>query len=291
MRGTKDMKIFRKIIILFLSVLVISLYITVTNYNQKIAQNISVTNNVLQKYNEKEKSNKDAFSSKDVPLKYNDKGVCVLMYHSIDYEKNNGLRTPKEQFEKQIRYIKDNGYTTLTLNELYNFFANNKPVPKKSVVLTFDDGYLDNYKNAYPILKQYGIKATIFVITNTIDKDSKYMNSMQLRKLQNDGIDIESHTLNHEDLSSLSYERQLKILTQSKQNLEKMLDKKINYIAYPCGKYNSDTLRAARDSGYIMAFATGNRTARKCNGIFALHRIGVIYGDGIEVLAGRLQNE
>ncbi|WP_315119172.1 polysaccharide deacetylase family protein [uncultured Clostridium sp.] len=229
--------------------------------------------------------------SEEIPLKYNDEGVCVLMYHSIGYEKNNGLRMPEQQFREQMKYIKDNGYTTLTMDELYSFFTENKPIPKKSLVITFDDGYLDNYKYAYPILKEFDLKATIFVIASNIDKDNRSMNSQQLKELQANGIDIQSHTLNHEELNKLSYEKQLQTLKESKEIIEKALDKKVNYIAYPYGRYNEDTIRAVKDAGYTMGFATGGRVSRKNNGIYTLRRIGVVAGDEMSVFIGKLKSQ
>lgn len=86
-------------------------------------------------------------------LKYNDKGVPVLMYHSITNERGNELELSKELFQVQMSFLKDKNYTTLSLDELYDFLVFNKPVPEKSVIITFDDGYVDNYLNAYPILK------------------------------------------------------------------------------------------------------------------------------------------
>ncbi|MEL7598058.1 MAG: polysaccharide deacetylase family protein, partial [Clostridiaceae bacterium] len=110
-------------------------------------------------------------------------GVPVLMYHSIGYEKDNPVRLPVENLEKQMKYLKDNNYTTLSLDELYDYFENNKPIPEKSIVLTFDDGYLDNYTKLYPVLKKYGLKGTIFVITKAIDKEKDYLLSSQLKEL------------------------------------------------------------------------------------------------------------
>ena len=120
----------------------------------------------------------------------------------LDYEKNNGLKVPQQQLRQQMKYIKDNGYTTITLNQLYKFIAENKPIPEKSVVLTFDDGYVDNYLYAYPILKEFNLKATVFAISKTIDKRKNYMTSNQLKELQANGIDIESHTLDHEEFTN-----------------------------------------------------------------------------------------
>lgn len=295
------MKIFKKFLILFLSILIIESYVFEVICNdeiyvnnkiksEKLTSSVNVTNQ-SQKCNEEEKIRRGNILEKETPLKYNNEGVCILMYHSIGYEKNNRLRIPQQQFKEQMKYIKDNGYTTLTIQQLYNFFVENKPIPKKSVVITFDDGYLDNYEYAYPILKEFSLKATIFVTPNTIDKSNGYMTSKQLKELQGNGIDIESHTFNHEELNNLSYEKQLKTLKESKEVLEKILDKKVNYIAYPFGKYNEDTIKAMKNAGYTMGFTTGGKIARKDDGIYTLHRIGVVSIDGIDVLAGRLKNQ
>lgn len=296
------MKIFKKFLILFLSILIIESYVFEVICNdeiyvnnkiksEKLTSSVNAANQLSQKCNEEEKIRQGNILEKETPLKYNNEGVCILMYHSIGYEKNNRLRIPQQQFKEQMKYIKDNGYTTLTLQQLYNFFVENKPIPKKSVVITFDDGYLDNYEYAYPILKEFSLKATIFVTANTIDKNNGYMTSKQLKELQGNGIDIESHTFNHEELNNLSYEKQLKTLKESKEVLEKILDKKVNYIAYPFGKYNEDTIRTMKNAGYTMGFTTGGKIARKDDGIYTLHRIGVVSIDGIDVLAGRLKNQ
>lgn len=210
---------------------------------------------------------------KDGKLIYNDKGIPVLMYHSIDYKKNNPLIMPKEQFREQMKYLKDNGYTTLTLNELFSFFENNTPVPDKSVVLTFDDGYADNYTNAFPIIKEFGFKATVFMITDTVDKSGAYLNSTQLKEMDAYGFDVESHTLDHEELSKLSYAQQLNELKKSKLFLEKLLNKQVSYIAYPVGKYNKETVKAAQEAGYKMAFTTNGTWADKTDGIYTLDRV------------------
>lgn len=203
------------------------------------------------------------------------KGVPVLMYHSIAYEKDNDLRVPEELFEQEMKFIRDNGYHTMTLDELYSCISNNVPAPPKSVVITFDDGYKDNYTNAFPILKKYGLKATVFVITDTVDKNNSYMTSAELRELQNGGIDIESHTAGHDDLSQLSYDAQMKTLLTSRVFLEKLLGKKVRYIAFPCGKFNSFTEKAASDAGYAMAFLTAPGKAQIKQGVFRLHRVRV----------------
>lgn len=234
-------------------------------------------------------TDENIFKSKPT-LKYNLHGIPVLTYHSISYEKGNPIRMPKEQFEKEMKYLKENNYYTLSLDELYDYFVNKKPIPEKSIVLTFDDGYRDNYINAYPILKKYNFKAAIFVITDMVDKESFYLTSNQLKELQKNGIDIESHTATHENLSELSFDAQLKELNTSKNYLENLLSKKIKYLAYPCGEYSDDTLKAVKEAGYIMAFTTAGRWSDKSDGILTLDRVYISTFHNMNTFNERITN-
>jgi len=199
--------------------------------------------------------------------------IPILMYHSISYEKGNALRIPKESFRNQMKYLKDNNYTTLSLDELYAYMKMGKKLPEKSIVITFDDGYKDNYTNAFPILKEFKFKATIFVITNAIDKDKNYLTSNEIKSMDKNNIRIESHTASHEHLDKIPYKDEVTTMTTSKSNLEKILGREINYIAYPYGEYNSDTIKAAKQSGYKLAFSTEFGWINKNNNIYSLGRI------------------
>lgn len=216
-----------------------------------------------------------AVSANEYLIKASNEGVPVLMYHSIDNGTFNPWKMPKETFDEQMKFIKDNHYTTLTLDELYGFLEDGKPIPKKSVVVTLDDGYRDNYTNAYPILKKYRIKATIFVIANTVNKSKGYLTSSEISEMSQNGIDFESHTVHHEELDKYSYVKQLNILITSKKMMEGFTGKKVNYLAYPYGDYNEDTVKAAKEAGYKMAFLANGRWSHKDNGIYTLQRIYV----------------
>lgn len=265
------------IVVLFLGIIA---YIFSINKSKGKVSNKNI-DNIAKKDTKKKTESKynklRNFTGKD--LIHNDKQIPVLMYHSIaDNSKitnsiSKSIILPPEVFKEQMQYLKDNGYTTLTLDELYNFLKNNKPVPKKSVVLTFDDGYEDNYTNAYPILKEFGFRGTIFVIAGGTDKIGAYLTSAQLKEMDANGMDIQSHTLNHEDLDKLSLEKQQETLTQSKKFLENLLNKKIDYIAYPSGKYNKFTEQAAKNAGYTMAFTINNGWANKNTNILFLNRV------------------
>ncbi len=224
------------------------------------------------------------------PLIYNNKSIPVLMYHSIDYEEGNELRVPKEQFKEQMKYLKDNGYTTLTLDELYNFLEKDKPVPEKSIVITLDDGYVDNYTNAYPILKELGFKATVFVITSNIDKDKRTLTSKQIKEMDGAGIQIASHTYNHDKLDDLTYEKQLQTMKKSKDDLEKILNHKVEFIAYPYGRWNDESIKAAKDAGYKMAVTTQGGWSNKEDGIYTLNRVYISSLKGMDNFKDRITN-
>jgi len=212
-------------------------------------------------------------TSKNLSLKYNNESIPVLMYHSIGPARLNPYVVSTNRFNLDMKYLKDNKFTTLSTDELYDFMVKNKPVPKKSVLITFDDGYEDNYTNAFPILKKYKFKATIFVITGYVDNAKQFLTSAQLKEMQENGIDIESHTNLHEKLGIYNYASQLKTLEISKEYLENTLHKTVKYIAYPFGSYNLDTLRAVNASGYKMAFTINGRWANTSNGILSLNRV------------------
>ncbi len=269
---------------------------TLTEKTHKIEEDINVAEvlkDETQKQQALELKTKDLKASNlenNLNVKYNHTGIPVLMYHAIGYEKDNTARVPKENFKQQMKYLKDNGYVTLTLDEAYSFFEKNKPVPEKSLVITFDDGYVDNYVEALPILKEFGFTATIFVITDIIDKSQNYMNLEQLKEMEANGIDIQSHTVYHKNLKELSYDKQLETLKDSKEFLEKSLNKKIKYFAYPFGEFSQDTLKAVKEAGYTMAFATAGRWSDKTDGILTLDRVFISGYANLDVFIDRISN-
>lgn len=221
----------------------------------------------------------------------NPTNIPVLMYHSIAYEKGNDLRVPPEKFRQELQIIKDNGFTPITLDELYSHFNDEAALPQKPIVLTFDDGYKDNCENALPILKEFGFKATVFVITCQTDDSTDYMTSAQLKEMNANGVDVESHTVTHPHLKDLSYDKQLVELRDSKAKLEKILNKKINYIAYPYGSYNDDTIKLAQSLGYKMALTTNEGQANKDQGIYTLDRMYISASNSLDYFKKQITGE
>lgn len=214
--------------------------------------------------------------------------VPVLMYHSIGYEKSNDLVIKPEALEAQLKFLKENNYTTLNLEELYQYFSAKKSLPEKPVVLTFDDGYENNYSLGYPLFKKYGIKANIFVITSWVDTSKNFLTSSQIKELDVNGIEIESHTFNHDELSKLSYEKQVDTLKKSKEYLEKTLNRPVYYLAYPFGHYNEESTRALKDAGYRMGVLTRHGMSKASQGLFTLSRMRINADDSIQVFRSKI---
>lgn len=166
------------------------------------------------------------------------KGVPILIYHCIDTTVwgDKPMFVSPGNFKAQMKYLKDTGYTTITFRDLKQLSSIRKPV-----MITFDDGYEDNYTNAYPVLKEYGFTATIFLIVDKLNKP-RFLNSQEIKTMQ-DIIDFQSHTMTHPHLAGLDPAKLEYELSESKKSLEKILDKNVDVIAYPYGNYDSTVIK------------------------------------------------
>lgn len=268
----------------FLILIAVIAWAIVVNINKKSdnsAQNVknikSVATETTEAQNKTTVNDSNTTTAASVPMKNDNDGVPVIMYHSVSDNAASSqfapLRITNQNFDSQMKYLKDNNFTTLTMDEINDFLTNNKPIPQKSIVLTFDDGYEDNYTNVYPVLKKYGFKATIFVVADAIDKESNYLTSPQLKELQQNGIDIESGTDENVRISNLPSASQLESLKDSKSKLEALLNKKVNYVSYPFGSYNADTLLDAKNAGYTLGFSRDGKWTYKTDDKFKLSRV------------------
>lgn len=168
-----------------------------------------------------------------------------------------------------MKWLNDRGYSTVTIAEVARAINEGVKLPPQPVVLTFDDGYLDVYQNAYPILQQYGYVATFFIIANTVDTAGN-LNTRKLQKLIASGWEIGSHSMTHTDLTSESnweYE-----IINSKKVLEEKLATNIYTFAYPYGKANLSLRDFTRDAGYTAAVGLGSIMEHNPGTLFFLHR-------------------
>jgi Predicted xylanase/chitin deacetylase len=223
-------------------------------------------------------------------LEKRSENIPVLYYHSVMVEPGNELRIPPEQFEAQIRYLFEHSYHVISLDQLYQFYYANGTLPENPVVITFDDGYEDNYINAYPVLKKYGYTATVFAVTNFVSSKG-YMSWEQLQELAEKGWQIEGHTINHpylvkDKLGTAELKRELR---EAKDILEKRIGCSVRFFAYPYGDYNADVVREVKEAGYLMAFTTERGWANRNNSML-VHRVYCFANMGIEEFARRLKN-
>ena len=184
------------------------------------------------------------------------RAVPVLNYHQVEVKDGNPLTLHPEQFEAQMAYLKEEGYTTVTIDELMDACENGAALPEKPVVITFDDGYEDNYEYAYPILQKYGFKATIFLIYDLTDAYPGYLTWNEIAEMKASGLmRFESHTMTHANLSKLTAEADLRHeIADSQRLLSEKLGYDVRYIAYPGGAVNEQIESITRAAGYRGGF-------------------------------------
>src|SRR3989338_10297031 len=199
--------------------------------------------------------------------------VPIMMYHHVDHTFKPRLDTVSpENFERHMEFLAQHHYRVISLDELIRGINNGKVFPRNTVVITFDDGYLDNYTNAFEILKRYQFPATIFVPSDDIDT-KEHLSWDQLKEMQAHNITIGSHTRTHAYLPDLFMIDQKKEIEGSKQILEEKLKTEIAYFAYPIGGFNDQIKQLLKDAGYKAACTTNRGFKRTNKDIFELKRV------------------
>ena len=158
-----------------------------------------------------------------------------------------------EIFEKNIKLLIEKKYYSATLDEVYNYINGKKTLPDKTVHLTFDDGYKDNYSEAFPILKKYGFKATVFLITSQVGLLG-HLNWEEILEMQDSGIiDFESHTHSHPRYFLMKPSKQELIddIMLSKNIIKGNLKKESKYFCYPYGEYDELYVDVLKSAGFL----------------------------------------
>jgi len=190
----------------------------------------------------------------------------ILMYHDIQSEYGNNLFTVSEKnFLNQITYIKDSNYDVVPID------LNLKK--KCNLTITFDDGYINNYYKALPILLKFNLSATIFLTSSKINKDPKFLTSKHIKEMSNLGIDFGIHGHSHQSFTELN-DKELKtnILT-SKTMIEEIIQKKVEILSYPNGKFDKRTKEIMYDCNIKLGFCSKSSTFFYDNLNFDLYSI------------------
>jgi peptidoglycan/xylan/chitin deacetylase (PgdA/CDA1 family) len=222
----------------------------------------------------------------------------ILVYHSISNDPLNPFSVSPEDFEEQVRFL-SREYNVISLEELVACIRNEqKEIPTDSVVVTLDDGFRDNYIHAYPILKKYGVPATIFVITDRLESDGaprpesgaqasgSYLSWDQVVEMSKIGISIGSHTLTHACLTGVTLEKARREIVESKACLEQRLGKPVRLFAYPGGRvcdFNQDIKEIVTESGYSCVCTGLNGTNGCGTAPYLLRRTKIEVDDGMYV--------
>lgn len=199
--------------------------------------------------------------------------VPIMMYHHV-----NRVNPPQpdtvgpERFEWHMAYLKKHHFTVLPLGTFVKAVREGKPLPYKSVVITFDDGYEDNYTQAFPILQKYRFPATVFVVSDSVNTEG-FLSTAQMKEMRAQGIDIGSHTRRHVYLPDAPREARREEIVGSKSRLEQELGVTIANFAYPTGGFDAEIQEFVKQAGYDGACTTNRGPDRFNRDVYALKRV------------------
>lgn len=205
--------------------------------------------------------------------------VPILMYHSISDEEGS-LHVTSGNFARQIGFLKEKGYNVISLDEFVEGERKGIKFPHDTVVITFDDGYENNYLYAFPVLAKYDMTATIFLITNYADNRKEYVTWDQVRLMMSKGIDFGGHTRSDVYLPSVKDEGSLRNeVAGPKKDIESRTGKEAKYFCYPTGGFNKQVKLAVKEAGYKGACTTNRGVDRFNHDVYELTRVKVTNSD------------
>ncbi len=273
----------RKFLVITSFILLVSFGIVSCENNEKNNKIIDTNNSEDQQIHNKNVDNKDENVDKDdeeekaveyINIALDEVRIPILMYHSIsDADPNNNLLVPPSMFEEQMAWLEANEFNAMNLDEALEAMETGK-VPKRPVVITFDDGYSDNYTSAFQSLKNHGLKATFFVITDGVD-NGYYMSSDMLKEMQAAGMSIENHTANHLELDKLPRGEAYEAIKRGQDFLRNNIGSDANYLCYPVGKYNDETIEIQQELGIKAATTTQGGISSIGDGLYQLKRVRI----------------
>jgi peptidoglycan/xylan/chitin deacetylase (PgdA/CDA1 family) len=224
----------------------------------------------------------------------NEVKVPILLYHRVQPTVKDSMTITINDFEAQMKWLKDNGYNVIPLKTLMAYLqGKGNPPPAKSVVITSDDGHESVYQYLYPVTQKYHYPVTLFIYPSAISNASYAMTWNQLEEMKKTGLfDIQSHTYWHPNfnkekkrLSPIEYDKFVdNQLAKSKAVLEKKFNIKVEYLAWPFGIYNEGLEKAAAKAGYTTAFTIDARHASRYERMLEQPRYMIVNGIGVKGL-------
>jgi peptidoglycan/xylan/chitin deacetylase (PgdA/CDA1 family) len=222
--------------------------------------------------------------------------VPILMYHHIadpppDADPiRQDLSVSPQAFEAQLRYLVGAGYQPIPLRDLIYHLTLGAPLPEKPIILTFDDGYEDNYTNAYPLLKKYGFVGTFFIVTEPVDKGrAGYMSWAQIEIMSTHGMEIGAHSYTHPDLRGKSVDYIIWQAVGSKEAIEGRIQQRVRFFSYPSGRYDEQVVNVLHSADFWGAVTIETGTRQSSRQPFELQRIRVQGRDNLKTFALKLK--
>ncbi len=222
---------------------------------------------------------------KEVP-----QGVSVLMYHMIGTIEDNGAVLHPDNFREQMKFLKENNYNPITLDELYEYMEHGEALPINPVCITFDDGYIDNYEIVYPIMLEYGFPWTVFVIGNLTGEPGR-MTWEQLEEMRDHGVTIANHTMSHEPMLYLDVATQRREVEEMQALLKEKLDIDNRFFCYPYGMYDETLQQILRENGIVLAVTMDPGRANVGENVMEVERIWIGNEVDMEHFAERLTTD
>jgi peptidoglycan/xylan/chitin deacetylase (PgdA/CDA1 family) len=226
----------------------------------------------------------------------------ILMYHNIDDTGPDALapyRISPSKFQQQIEFLKERGYYSITLNEWAKAVRSRQGLPGRPIAITFDDGYLNFFNNAWPTLKRFGFSATMFVVTEKVGGVADWesfegpklplMSWEHLRLLREAGLSIGCHTATHRDLTTLSEDEIIAETTRARSALKQQLDVDVNAIAPPWGRTDARVRRALEHAGYSIAVRTWGGMSTFDDDPLDFPRIEIFPDDDLAAFANKIE--
>jgi peptidoglycan/xylan/chitin deacetylase (PgdA/CDA1 family) len=224
--------------------------------------------------------------------------VPILMYHYIAVPPpradavRRDLSVSPENFAVQLRYLREGGYHSITLRDLVLHLQTGYPLPEKPVILTFDDGYIDAYTQAYPLLQQYGFTATFFLITGFIDSGNpEYVTWGQVREMSAAGMEMEAHSLSHPDLTGRSVDYLVWQIVGCKEAIEAHTGKTVRFFNYPSGRYDRQVIAVLTSADFWGAVTTESGITHSSQHLFQLKRIRVHAAESLATFVKNLTQQ
>jgi peptidoglycan/xylan/chitin deacetylase (PgdA/CDA1 family) len=201
--------------------------------------------------------------------------VPIILYHHVGFPQGtNRFYVTEEQFEGQMRLLSERGYIAISTRTLVEAVTRGADLPDRPIIITFDDGNLDTYTSAFPIMQMYGFSGVLYVVGSYMGAD-QYMSVDQVKELAAAGWEIGSHGMTHSDLTLLDPEKVRYEVTSSKKYLEKTLELPVDTIAYPFGNSTVHINDHAYAAGYIAGMSLGNSSSHGAGNLFVLQRLDV----------------